>query len=110
MTLNDLSIEVLHRIPPYSRLILKLSPTVTKMVITLTFKVIEEALLNGEFVTIRGFGSFHPRFYESQKSWSQKKRAMIDSRPWMKINFRMGSNLLKKSKERAVERSLRREE
>lgn len=69
----------------------------TKSLITKTFDIIEEKLLNGEKVSIVGFGSFHVEEKEERKGFNPRqqksivipKRKVLKFRPAKKLKERI---------------------
>jgi len=76
----------------------KLTKKLTVEIVNTVFELISEAVLRGELIRIDKFGTFRPKAYASQRSWSHTQQKLIDSRPYMKVQFTMCRSLKEAAK------------
>lgn len=76
----------------------KLSKNMTVKLVNTMFDLLSEAVLRGEIIRIDKFGTFHPKTYASQRSWSHTRQKLIDSKPYMKVQFKMSRRLKEAAK------------
>lgn len=88
MTRTELATKVWERLPErYQKLGHK---ELVIQIVKHTFLVMRESLINGEILQVHDFGTFKPQFLSSQRSWSHTQKKVIDSRPYLKVQFSMG--------------------
>lgn len=97
MTRHELIVTVWNRLSEDQgkRLTKKL---ITKIVKT-TFEVLSDCVLRGELIRIPKFGSFRTKCYASKASWSCVQNKLVNSRPYMKVNFTISKGLKRRAKQ-----------
>ncbi len=69
---------------------------VAEMVVNTTFDVMEEAMVRGERLEIRGFGSFKVKTYGGYRGRNPKTGEVIEVEPKRLPFFKVGKDLRKK--------------
>lgn len=64
-----------------------------EIVVNTTFDVLEEALIKGDRIEIRGFGSFKVKSYEGYKGRNPRTGALIEVEPKRLPFFKVGKDL-----------------
>lgn len=96
MTRYELAVLTWTRLSEYQGK--KLSKNTIVKIVNTVFELLSEAVLRGELIRIDKFGTFRPKTYSSQRSWSHTKQKLIDSRAYMKVQFTMSRGLKEAAK------------
>jgi integration host factor subunit beta len=72
---------------------MKLNQKVTKIAVDTIVDTIKQAIVKGERVEIRGFGSFTIRQYKAYKGRNPKTGQLVDVRPKKLPYFKVGKEL-----------------
>jgi len=86
MTRVELALVVYDNLPNRYK---KIPKRLVLEVVKLTFLAMKDCLIHGEKIKLNEFGTLEPQYFPSHQSWSQQSKKMVNSRPYMKINFRM---------------------
>lgn len=100
MTRHELELLVWRRLREFDGQVF--SQKLVSRIIRTAFEIIGECMTRGELVRIERFGNFKPRAYPSKKSWSHTKKKLIDSRPYMRVDFIMSRALKRIAKDLLV--------
>lgn len=66
---------------------------IAELIVNTTFDVLEKALISGDRVEIRGFGSFKVKSYEGYKGRNPRTGALIEVDPKKLPFFKVGKDL-----------------
>jgi integration host factor subunit beta len=72
---------------------MKLNQKVTKIAVDTIVDTIKQAIVKGERVEIRGFGSFTIRLYKAYKGRNPKTGQLVDVKPKKLPYFKVGKEL-----------------
>ncbi|MCX7822964.1 MAG: integration host factor subunit beta [Syntrophobacterales bacterium] len=70
-----------------------ISVRVAEIIVDTTFKVLEEAMIKGDRIEIRGFGSFKVKSYDGYKGRNPRTGALIEVEPKRLPFFKVGKDL-----------------
>lgn len=87
MSRIELALEVYKRLPKKYRT--NENKQFINKILGIAIDVMKESLMSGELLKFKYFGTLKPLYYPSKPTWSHTKKRMIDSRPFMKVNFLM---------------------
>lgn len=88
MTKSDLIDVVKKKLPPRGW---KFQDEYVKKVVDAVFNSIKEAVLCGDSVAIKGFGTFDARLIESHRMFNNYKKQYSKTRPYIRISFKTAS-------------------
>ncbi len=67
-----------------------------ELAVNVTFETMEEALINGDRLEVRGFGSFKVKNYDGYKGRNPKTGEVIEVKPKRLPFFKVGKDLKKR--------------
>jgi len=82
----------------------KLTKKLTLKIVKTVFVLISECILRGEIVSVEKFGTLKPRAYTSRRSWSHTQKKLIDSRPYLKVDFILSHGLKESAKKLLIKK------